>query len=75
MCQFALGATQLNRKVSGFPGGCQVEHEPVMCPGHKEGQWHPGLRLTKHCQQVEGGDSSHPLSNGEATHLEWCVQF
>lgn len=30
-------------KRSGAPGGHQVEQEPVTCPCHKEGEWHPGL--------------------------------
>ena len=25
-------------------GGCQLtEHEPAVCPGGQEGQWHPGF--------------------------------
>ena len=47
---------------------CLAEHEPAVCPGGQEGQWHPGF------QQEQGSDCPPVLSSGEA-HLEYCVQF
>jgi len=34
---------QLCGKGPGCPGGRQVNHEPAVCPGCQEGQWHPGV--------------------------------
>ncbi|TRZ14634.1 hypothetical protein HGM15179_012475 [Zosterops borbonicus] len=44
-----------------------AEHEPTVCPGGQEGQWHPGLDQ-EWCGQQEQGDHSSPvLSTGQAT--------
>ncbi|RMC06904.1 hypothetical protein DUI87_16354 [Hirundo rustica rustica] len=44
-----------------------AEHEPAVCPGGQEGQWHPGLDQEWCGQQEQGGHSSPVLSTGEAT--------
>jgi len=33
----------LRREGSGGVGQQLAEHEPAVCPGIQEGQWHPGL--------------------------------
>ena len=38
-----------------------------VCPGGQEDQWHPGVHLKKHSQQVKGGDPSPLLCPGKAT--------
>ncbi|RMC06319.1 hypothetical protein DUI87_15750 [Hirundo rustica rustica] len=42
-------------------------HEPAVCPGGQEGQWHPGLDQEWCGQQEQGGHSSPVLGTGEAT--------
>jgi len=32
-------------------GQQMTEHEPTVCPGVQEGQWHPGLDQELCCQQ------------------------
>ncbi|RMC17415.1 hypothetical protein DUI87_05996 [Hirundo rustica rustica] len=44
-----------------------AEHEPAVCPGGQEGQWHPGLDQEWCGQQEQGGHSSPVLCTGEAT--------
>ncbi|RMC13387.1 hypothetical protein DUI87_10922 [Hirundo rustica rustica] len=44
-----------------------AEHEPAVCPGGQEGQWHPGLDQEWCDQQEQGGHSSPVLCTGEAT--------
>ncbi|RMC06338.1 hypothetical protein DUI87_15769 [Hirundo rustica rustica] len=44
-----------------------VGHEPAVCPGGQEGQWHPGLDQEWCGQQEQGGHSSPVLGTGEAT--------
>ncbi|RMC15060.1 hypothetical protein DUI87_07240 [Hirundo rustica rustica] len=44
-----------------------AEHEPAVCPGGQEGQWHPGLDQEWCGQQEQGGHSSPVLGTGEAT--------
>ncbi|RMC15469.1 hypothetical protein DUI87_07661 [Hirundo rustica rustica] len=44
-----------------------AEHEPAVCPGGQEGQWHPGLYQEWCGQQEQGGHSSPVLGTGEAT--------
>jgi len=34
---------QLCGEGPGCPGGRQVDHEPAVCPGCQEGQWHSGV--------------------------------
>ena len=34
---------QLCGEGRGCPSGRQVNHEPVVCPGCQEGQWHSGM--------------------------------
>ncbi|RMC17409.1 hypothetical protein DUI87_05990 [Hirundo rustica rustica] len=43
-----------------------AEHEPAVCPGGQEGQWHPGLDQEWCGQQEQGGHSSPVLGTGEA---------
>ncbi|NXA25211.1 MIPT3 protein, partial [Ibidorhyncha struthersii] len=42
------------------------DHEPAMCPGGQEGQWHPGVHQKECGQQVEGGHPPPLLCPGEA---------
>ncbi|TRZ10901.1 hypothetical protein HGM15179_016203 [Zosterops borbonicus] len=49
-----------------------AEHEPAVCPGGQEGQWHPGLYQEWCGQQEQGGHSSPVLSTGEATPRVLC---
>ncbi|RMC18042.1 hypothetical protein DUI87_04920 [Hirundo rustica rustica] len=44
-----------------------AEHEPAVCPGGQEGQWHPGLDQEWCGQQEQGGHSSPVLGTGQAT--------
>ncbi|RMC10099.1 hypothetical protein DUI87_12897 [Hirundo rustica rustica] len=44
-----------------------AEHEPAVCPGGQEGQWHPGLDQEWCGQQEQGGHSSPVFSTGQAT--------
>ncbi|RMC13723.1 hypothetical protein DUI87_08803 [Hirundo rustica rustica] len=44
-----------------------AEHEPAVCPGGQEGQWHPGLDQEWCGQQEPGGHSSPVLCTGQAT--------
>ncbi|RMC13319.1 hypothetical protein DUI87_10854 [Hirundo rustica rustica] len=41
-----------------------VKHEPAVCPGGQEGQWHPGLYQEWCGQQEQGGHSSPVLGTG-----------
>jgi len=50
----------------GCPGGRQVDHEPAVCPGYPEGQWHPGVHQEECGQQDEGGSPPSLLCPGEA---------
>lgn len=65
-CKVAL--KQGNQESSGH----QVEHEPAVCPSHKECQQYPGLLQAKYCQQFERGDPFHLLSTGETTSELLC---
>ncbi|RMC22456.1 hypothetical protein DUI87_00770 [Hirundo rustica rustica] len=49
-----------------------AEHEPAVCPGGQEGQWHPGLDQEWCGQQEQGGHSSPVLCTGEATPRVLC---
>ncbi|RMC22277.1 hypothetical protein DUI87_00588 [Hirundo rustica rustica] len=49
-----------------------AEHEPAVCSGGQEGQWHPGLYQEWCGQQEQGGHSSPVLSTGEATPWVLC---
>ncbi|RMC01236.1 hypothetical protein DUI87_22185 [Hirundo rustica rustica] len=40
-------------------------HEPAVCPGGQEGQWHPGLDQEWCGQQEQGGHSSPVLGTGQ----------
>ncbi|RMC22385.1 hypothetical protein DUI87_00699 [Hirundo rustica rustica] len=51
-----------------------AEHEPAVCPGGQEGQWHPGLDQEWCGQQEQGGHSS-PVLSLVRPNLEYCVQF
>ncbi|KAJ7403715.1 UPF0704 protein C6orf165 [Willisornis vidua] len=42
----------------------EAEHEPAVCPGGQEGQWHPGLYQEQCGQQNEGSDPSPVLCVG-----------
>ncbi|RMC22412.1 hypothetical protein DUI87_00726 [Hirundo rustica rustica] len=42
-----------------------AEHEPAVCPGGQEGQWHPGLDQEWCGQQEQGGHSSPVLGTDE----------
>jgi len=37
-------------------GQLLAEHEPAVCPGGQEGQWHPNLCQKKHGQEEQGSD-------------------
>ena len=53
-----------------------AKHEPTVCPGGQEDQWHPGLYQKERCQQEQGSDHPSELSAGEdALHVQFCVQF
>lgn len=71
MQQCMLWFTQLGRimakKGTGVPGGRWVDHEPAMCPYHKEGLQYCGLHEASYCQQLGGNDPFPLLSIGEAT--------
>ncbi|RMB98864.1 hypothetical protein DUI87_24408 [Hirundo rustica rustica] len=43
-----------------------AEHEPAVCPGGQEGQWHPGLYREWCGQQEQGGHSCPVLGTAEA---------
>ena len=46
-------------KLCGEKGGVnlqQAEHDPSVCPGSHECQWHPGLHQKWCSQQEQGGD-------------------
>ena len=46
--------------------GQSAEHEPTVCPGGQEGQWHPGL-YQEWCGEQDWGNNPGPaLSTGEA---------
>ncbi|TRZ24656.1 hypothetical protein HGM15179_002358 [Zosterops borbonicus] len=49
-----------------------AEHEPAVCPGGQEGQWHPGLYQEWCGQQEQRGHSSPVLGTGEATPSVLC---
>lgn len=42
-------------------------HEPAVCPGGKEGQWHPDVYQEQCDQQDWGADCPPVLNTGEAT--------
>ncbi|RMC15062.1 hypothetical protein DUI87_07242 [Hirundo rustica rustica] len=44
-----------------------AEHEPAVCPGGQEGQWHPGLYQEWCGQQEQGGHSSPVLGTANET--------
>ncbi|RMB92331.1 hypothetical protein DUI87_31204 [Hirundo rustica rustica] len=46
-----------------------ADHEPAVCPGGQEGQWHPGLDQEWCGQQEQGGHSSPVLGTGQASPL------
>ncbi|RMC19165.1 hypothetical protein DUI87_03769 [Hirundo rustica rustica] len=47
--------------------GTAAGHEPAVCPGGQEGQWHPGLDQEWCGQQEQGAHSAPVLGTGEAT--------
>ncbi|TRZ21034.1 hypothetical protein HGM15179_006055 [Zosterops borbonicus] len=53
--------------VLGGSGQQPAEHEPAVCPGGQEGQWHSGLYQEWCGQQEQGGHSSPVFGTGEAT--------
>ncbi|KAJ7420418.1 hypothetical protein BTVI_21621 [Pitangus sulphuratus] len=55
--------------------GCWLtvaEHEPAVCPGGQEDQWHPGLYQEQCGQQDQGSDCPPVLSTSEATPQILC---
>lgn len=60
-----LGSTQLESK---FECGHEVEYEPTVCSGCKEGKWYPRLHYTRYCHQAERADP-YPLSNTDESTL------
>ena len=56
-----------SRKGSWGVGWQAAEHEPAVCPGGQEGQWHPGLYQEQCGQQEYGGDCAPVLGSGEYT--------
>jgi len=75
MHQYMLEADQLeSRKEPGGPGGYQVEHEPVMCPCCKEGEWYLGCIWQSTASMWK--EVLLPLYSALVRpHLECCVQF
>ena len=68
--QYRLGLTCWRAALQrgpGCPGGRQGDHEPAVCPGCQEGQWHSGVHLEECGQQVEGGSPPPLLCPGEAS--------
>lgn len=53
-------------KSSGCAGKHLNGHEPVVCPGIQEGQWHFGLYEKQCNHQVQGSDHIPALSTDEA---------
>jgi len=72
MHQYRLGADLLERSPPGRPGGRQVNHEPAVCPGCQESQWHSGVHQEDCGQQVEGGSPSPPHCPSEASSGVLC---
>ena len=50
-----------------------AEHEPAVCPGGQEGQWHPGLYQESCGQQEQGRDRAPVLGTGEAAPRVLCL--
>jgi len=50
----------------------RAEHEPAVCPGGQEGQWHPGLYQKQCGQQEYGSDHAPVLGTDEAAPRVLC---
>jgi len=57
---------QLCGEGPGCVGGRQVDHEPAVCPGCQERQWHPEMHQEECGQQDEGGPPPPLLCPSEA---------
>ncbi|KAJ7415456.1 hypothetical protein WISP_78355 [Willisornis vidua] len=72
MRSYRLGAELLEsgseeKDLGGGAGRQLVEHEPAVCPGGQEGQWHPGLNQNQCGQQGQGSDPRAVLGTDGAT--------
>ena len=76
--QYRLGVDLLESSCAerglGVLVGQQVNHEPALCPGCQEGQWHSGVHQEECGQQDEGGSPSPLHCPSEASSGD-CVQF